>query len=195
LKGNAWDVRQYSFDSTGRLKIADRLPEEIDRNQWIHNCNLTQPAVDFLASGANPNKLPSALLKPAMASFDIDPLEIGSKYSPNLRFALALRSCSGCHSRRETGTPVLHISPRKHHQKSQLSSFLTGISTEAYGEPTTGYYSAPDPGTCSPNHPRRSFNDLLRRELYIDAVLSFKASDTDWTTKLRDGFLSISSVE
>ena len=196
LGATAWQVREYSFDGNGKLNLANNLPGEIDRGKWIKHCILTQAADAFCKKfGGDARAIDPWLLRPSRSAIlTPDPLEIGKSYSADLRYFFATHSCSGCHSDQETGTPVLQIKPRDRCQKSLLSSFLTGASPPGYGEPTTGYYSLPDPGTCNSVNPVRSFNDLLRRHEYIDAIASFSVLDANWTAELRRRKLGIRSV-
>jgi hypothetical protein len=109
-------------------------------------------------------------------------LEVGCEFSVDLRQALALNSCSGCHSVAETSTKAHHLKGRKRGENSKLSPFLTGGPD--YGEPTAGYLEQPDPSTCRQNSTMRNFNDLLRRQQYMETVVGLNPMSRDWGTRL-----------
>jgi hypothetical protein len=72
------------------------------------------------------------------------------------RQKFSIATCNGCHTL-ETDTRFLHIAPRATGAESQLSDFLTGA-----GMPKT------DPVSGVP----RSFNELLDRQMKLDATAS-----------------------
>jgi hypothetical protein len=192
--GPTWNVTQYSFVAGG-LTLADQLPGEIARSQWINDCEITPAAKHFLQqSQQQPIDIPSSLLESRVpAPLLSDRLEIGPDYKVDQRFYFALNSCSGCHSWKENRTyESLHVSPRGRSQASKLSPFLTG--SEPAGEPTNSFLPIEDSKACQPQTIQRLFNDLVRRHRYMDAVLNFNPSDTNWTETLRTLKVSFDSV-
>ena len=71
------------------------------------------------------------------------------------RHRFALNTCNGCHYH-ETATLFTHVKPAPFGTMSELSGFITGISV-------------PDPADGSPS---RYFNELQRRAVDMDALLS-----------------------
>jgi hypothetical protein len=91
--------------------------------------------LSFFRAGASPNQ-PTTWTAP-----DLSPTLLP------IRHLLALNTCNGCHSSRETRTSFLHVFPRQAGTVATLSGFLTGTSV-----------ADPVDGTV------RNFNDLKRRQ-------------------------------
>jgi hypothetical protein len=189
-----WDLYEYHF--TGGIQQTD-LDGEISPSWRGAPCTLSSTAASFvsgfdwkadrvvLADGLKTNQ---SQIPPAFR------VELGKNVTGDqnvkIRSRLALNTCSGCHSI-ETGMfgPFNQIHHREQGKVSALSPFLTG-ATSGYGNPTmTGYhqvhidFSGPD--ECGSQPEDHQFNDLLRRELYIQTLLTLSPSNTDWTTQLR----------
>ena len=92
-------------------------------------------------------------IKPG-AGFPWNGPQNGPSFIVNLaaRHLFALATCNGCHTV-ETDTSFVHISPRFAGSASQLSGFLTGITT-----------------TDPVDHTSHTFNDLQRRAIHLDAT-------------------------
>lgn len=119
----------------------------------------------------------------------------------NVRFALSVNSCTACHGP-ETGVDISQIGhrPTDDSAPSPLSGFLTGYCPPAGarnpkagsddGIPycTVQVSSTPSPlGTCAGvTEQPRSFNDLLRRDLFLYVVqqLDPHAPAQTWKDKL-----------
>ena len=199
---SVWIMQQYSFDGAGKFVVASALPGEIDPVKWNggdpKKCQLTADAASFMKTyNGDARSVPDQFLRQAAMAGARTPIEVGAGYSRDVRFGLGANTCSGCHFQ-ETGTYVVHIKGRKRGEKSALSAFLTGNGASgdaSYGEPTCGYHAQKDQGTCySDAAPKREFNDLLRRRLYLDTALTLSPSDTNWGETLRQKSLSITAI-
>lgn len=121
----------------------------------------------------------------------------------SLRQTLSLNSCAGCHgleTKQTIGddTPFDQIRFRSAAgQQSHMAPFLTGDNS---GEPSLSSYQIDAPviksGGCSGSgsHQHR-YNDLLRRDEYLQTVLSLSASDNDaaWYQKLNS--FAVASID
>ena len=111
----------------------------------------------------------------------------------DVRFSLSVNSCTACHGS-ETSTGVFQIGPRyEGKQASQLSGFLTGAAGCGPSDaPILTYCTAPINTYSSPKGCQgvakkdRSFNDLLRRHLFVYTVqqLDPAASWQTWRAAL-----------
>jgi hypothetical protein len=189
-----WDIYEYHFQNRGIERT--NLDGEIGSKWYGGHCALSQPASQFAAGfdlNADRIAIPQALA--VDASEFIAPFRIelgqptaGSTIDPQVRFRLALNTCSGCHST-ESGMaqPFSQIRNRDSGQVSTLSPFLTGSDTG--GDPTMGYHTVSltfnGLHDCQSPAETHSFNDLLRRELYLDKMLSLDPAANNWADQLR----------
>lgn len=111
------------------------------------------------------------------------------------RFSLSVNTCTACHGV-ETRTPIFQIGARDHGAPSQLSGFLTGDpNCNVSDSPGLQYCTAPlsdtsqypNPGGTCANISKQdhSFNDLLRRHLFLYTVQGLDPADIQsWKTQL-----------
>ncbi len=104
-----------------------------------------------------------------------------------LRVILSRNTCAGCHTT-ETGAPFVHIRTRPHNAESPLSRFLTGGGDD-WSQPHAVSITRDN---CESHHfsapPRQHFyNDLLRRHLFLRAVLALRPaqfSPSEWNQRI-----------
>jgi hypothetical protein len=87
-----------------------------------------------------------------------------------VRHHFAINTCNGCHALQETGTPFLHLAPRRVGEASQRSRWLTGVVVD-------------DPVTGEP----RQFDDLGRRKADLRAIVCRGPRALDADDQLRRG--------
>jgi hypothetical protein len=138
---------------------------------------------------------------PKMNDSDMSVLTLGQNVAgqnlDDLRFALSINSCVGCHGR-EPQTQAEHddaahkypngqfdqIHYREPHVNSKLSYFLTGGTT---GEPTLDFPPVVPtlfPNCAGGNAQPREFNELVRRHLFLDALVNTPpTSPADWDAR------------
>jgi hypothetical protein len=181
-----WELREFQLSqfpfSFLRQTTVNDTPEDGNNNNangfgllapWIQNVAVTtpQPPVPLIWSGrsflggnaqvpeANPNLITFHWKAPGF-NYTLGGIN-------QARHLVSLAACNGCH-RRETFTPFVHVDPSTPVLPAALSRFMTGIAN--LGDPaTSANVSDPTQGT-----PKRSFDDLARRELDIKAVARLK---------------------
>ena len=177
-----WELREFQLSqfpfSFLRESTVNDTPEDGNNNNangfgllapWIQNVAVAtpQPPVPlfwngrtFLGGNAlvpenNPNLITFHWKAPGL-NYGIASINQG-------RHLVSLAACNGCH-RRETFTPFVHVDPSTPVLPATISRFMTGLAN--LGDPaTSGNVSDPTQGT-----PKRSFDDLARRELDLKGV-------------------------
>jgi hypothetical protein len=179
-----WELREFKICSDasgcglGRLEettIAqtpdDSFQFDAAKRPLVRDFVNTNEADVLAARHAVPLQLPPATpfrggaVRPG-AGFPWNP---GGIINSEARHTFSLATCNGCHTR-ETGTPFVHIAPRRAGNASTLSDFLTGMNQPVADAVTPGV-----------NH---TFHDLLDRELKLNATANmacrnFSAFSTD----------------
>lgn len=181
-----WELRefqltQFPFSFLAETTV-DQTPEDSYNNDangtgllrnWILKVAVTnpQPPVPLIFGGrgflgahsqvpeANPNLITFHWKAPG--------LDYTIASNNRARHQVSLAACSGCH-RRETFTPFVHIDPSSPALPATISQFLTGII--GLGDPATSA-NVSDP---TQGNPKRSFDDLARREMDIVQVSRLK---------------------
>jgi hypothetical protein len=88
--------------------------------------------------------------------------------NPEARHKFALNTCNGCHQA-ETGTSFLHVTNRSATSASRLSAFFNNIAiTDPFGV-------------------RRNFNELSRRKLNFEALLTIQAQPVAASAMMASG--------
>jgi hypothetical protein len=199
LSGNdqsgTWDILEFHFQ-VSELELVDLQQQP----SYDYKC---QTAGDSLGAFAKQNvpaildpnptyQYPAGLAARMGVVFDehapvitLGPSLLPATQVDQVRRALSLNSCNGCHEG-ETGTNIRHVSQRDRSCASQLSGFLTGtpLPTADYHvntcdpgpPPGIGSVPANPPvvGKCNANAVPQLYNDLLRRDNYLQSALSRK---------------------
>jgi hypothetical protein len=183
--GGEWQLREFNLSSESGMLVPATIKLTPDRE-----FNFTTTLADFINENeaailAEQHTVPESFQGTPFLSSHVenflDTWFAGGDVNPEARHKFALNTCNGCHSGDETGTGFLHIVPREVGQESSLSGFLTGIDHF-------------DPFTGEP----RSFNDLKRRRLDLEAIVcgapepgvgtqSLQSTDAPVTVDLKKG--------
>src|SRR5215469_2495936 len=189
--GADWAVREYIFQPDGKLlpeSLERDLPGELatcwDRGSALgkfaagHDMRILASRYEFHESALNASE---QLIEPTedhVLGLDFKVLP-GNKLE-EVRHALSINTCRGCHTS-ETGTNGLHLGQRTKGKRSKISGFLSGASDHGtclldYGDGNTQSYCTPrivaSVGCPDLNKTTYRYNDLRRRDLYLDAVLT-----------------------
>lgn len=172
-----WQIREFTIDSTsviGHLtsSTVKQTPQPGFNHQTIFadyvNANIPailadKHVVPAMFPGITPFLGGEALTNPPRAAWDgpKPPNAPPAIANRDARFHMSLNTCNGCHGGEtfRNGAPFFftHIAPRAAGAPSALSEFLKG------GAPVT------DPVDGAPS---RNFNDLARRQVELQKVLS-----------------------
>lgn len=169
-----WELREFGLDAAGAAVVETTVAKEPDLSHNLtpllasfvdahasalvaqtHDIPLTFGGADFLAGAALPPVI-----------WDVPPgsLATPSPQADEALFGLGFNTCSGCHTT-ETNTDFAHV----HYNTpagtpAVLSDFLTGLNQPVF-----------DPRNGVP----RTFNDLGRRALKLDATARMECEDDD----------------
>lgn len=176
-----WQIREFTIDSTsviGHLieSTVKQTPGPLLNRQAVItdyvNANISAVLADkHVVPATFPGVIPflggAAIMSKPRESWDGLPV-IANR---SARFHFSLNTCSGCHGGETfpNGAPFFftHIEPRKAGNPSRLSSFLAGhFATLPPGSPDV---PVTDPADTVPS---RTFNDLARRQMELQKVLS-----------------------
>lgn len=144
-------LRRDYFD--GRALMPDKFPDNLFTFLGAESLNITTSGNDE-GTGANRVWQPFA-----------GTLDYTNANDVQARHLFALGTCNGCHgfeTRDPSGTPpefFAHIMPRKRADRSQLSSFLTGVPM---GQPLNSNTKVMVPDPMAPGTVRH-FNELVSR--------------------------------
>ena len=205
-----WTFGQFLLTKSGfqMSPLDQQFADGLDNKCVVPNSSmgqfLIQPQVQakVLAAAADynffapPGKCPTgdslATCYPSMTFSGLTVLTLDKKVAPgahsvdDLRYALSINSCTGCHGLETQGVghdasnpldPYTHFDQIKYREvgeQSRLSRFLAGVPG---GEPSLpnsfGWTVNPTPTVsgCGPAATPRTFNDLLRRALFHVFVL------------------------
>ena len=184
--GGPWQIREFTIDSTsvtGHLEesTVKQTPGPVLNHQTVIadfvNANIPailadKHVVPAMFPGITPFLGGEALINPARAFWDGPkppspaPPDIVNR---DARQHFSLNTCNGCHGGETfpNGAPFFftHIQQRAANQEARLSSFLAGHLSGVPG---------PDVPVTDPadGAPARTFNDLARRQLELQKVLS-----------------------
>jgi hypothetical protein len=156
-----WELREFRLDAQGRLRQVTTFgtPDASFDGTAALASFIDAHAADLIAN--------RKVDLPAAWAASVAPVPPGVYWSgavadPEARHAFSLSTCNGCHAG-ETATKFTHVKPRAAGVEAALSAFLTGV------DPTTGAaVTVRDPVSGV----ERSFNDLARRALDLDDVLT-----------------------
>lgn len=187
-----WHIREYHFDrAKGRIAAAS-LDGEISRGNWRNPasgpCDLTQVARDFVQvfqPAGDRIVLPEPLRADAATIRRQTMLEIPRSSSDPLRkrFLLSLNTCTGCHSAELTSTVITHLTMRRAGEQSWMSPFLRGAAGYGDTPELNSWHEVEIRPSCTPPE-RNTFNDLLRRHLYLQRVMTLSPGAGDWSLQL-----------
>jgi hypothetical protein len=188
--GNDWAIREYSFDPQGNLSLgylAREVSVEFDQC-WGPGDPLGVFAKNNAAQiGASQYDIGDAGLASKEQAIHPSPpqpyvLTLAASVLPvptldTVRHSLSINTCRGCHSVETEITGGLHLGQRKKGTKSTISGFLSGnksCDNSIDSGNTTDYCTVrPLPAKgCAVVPAEQAYNDLLRRDLYLDTVLN-----------------------
>lgn len=187
--GNPWELREFKLNAAGQLELTtvkqepalkynrqlntidverlaryiNNLAADIENNNYqvpdeIPEGTSRTPTTAFLGGKAHVPDNPIAPPNEHIWNGTIPPGP-GYVVSDEARHIFSLNTCSACHGG-ETQTQFTHIKPTPFGIEATLSGFLTGITLD-------------DPASRPSGRPTvRTFNDLLRRENDLDALLT-----------------------
>jgi len=194
-----WDVREYSFEASGLVR--QNLEREVNFlfgkcvdasstfGQWarlnashINDSQYDLPAeVQALMATIDPDE-------PHVLTLGADPKQPFHDLDA-VRQSLSINTCRGCHSSETKPAGGVHINQRVRGSASDLSGFLSGTTNCAISKDSNliSYCQVyPVVANCGAPRVSQFYNDLLRRDLYLDAVLhpTFAAGSPQWYASL-----------
>jgi hypothetical protein len=179
-KDNAeWHAKEFAWSPPSNSLQAIPMERNFDLHTVDRPALLSYIRVNQQQIREGAYNLPAALLSAkALMKPNQEVLCLPAPFQADedLRVILSRNTCTGCHTT-ETGAAFVHIRARNSDAESQLSRFLTGAAAD-WSQP---HAVSITPDNCAfhpfPAPPRQHFyNDLLRRHLFLRAVLTLSPS-------------------
>jgi hypothetical protein len=163
----------------GSSAIGEFVTRELD-NVRASNYRLDESLSTKYAdlTGRNPTGYSLTLSKDLKSPSGVP---IAPAFVDDARFSISVNTCTGCHGA-DTYTDFHQVNQRVRDSSSDLAAFLTGQPNGDSGGATgqTGYYVQqvlPLVASCGPPPAQRSFNDLLRRYVFLKTLINTAPSD------------------